>query len=184
MQVKNTKYYNDMDFDEYLKIKATSFSSLKDAPIVPTEGMKLGSRVHAYISEPEKYDWKDAEMVLPIAKALRQHVGDAFQYMQKEVAFTSDFIHNGMVLHYKGRVDLLKAGRLVVDFKVLGGSVDAAIERFGYDKQLSGYCLGTYSLMGLIIAYNKLQKKVEVRAIKPNASFWEYTTVQRGEPVN
>ena len=182
MQVTNTIYYSDQDFADYLKLPGTSFSSLK-GEIPVSAGMALGSRIHAYLNEPGKYDWRDAEMVLPIAKVLRSHVGDAFQYLQKEVAFTSIFEHNGMELKYKGRADLLKAGRIVIDFKILAGSLGAAIERFGYDKQLSGYCLGTGSPLGLIIAYNKSSRKVEVKTVKPSCDFWEYQTVRLGEPV-
>jgi hypothetical protein len=183
MQIINTIYYRNQDFADYLKMPGLSYSGTKDEVITPTEGMSLGTRVHNYLNEPDKYDWKQPEMVLPIAKALRAFLGDAFHALEKEVAFTSDFIHNGMLLHYKGRADMIKIGRLLVDIKVLGSNIQNAIDRFGYDKQLSGYCLATTTPLGLIIAYNKLLKKVEVKAIKPDAAFWEYQCVQRGEPV-
>lgn len=183
MKVSNVKYYTDQDFADYLKMPGTSFSSLKDEVITPTAGMQLGTRVHNYLNEPDKYDWQQPEMVLPIAKVLRTYIGEAFEYLEKEVAFTADFTHNGMVLHYKGRADMLKVGRLIIDIKVLAGGVAPAIDRFGYDKQISGYCYGTGAPLGLIIAYNKLSKKVEVKAIKPNAEFWEYQIVSRGEPI-
>lgn len=182
MQVSNTKYYSDLDFEDYLAMPGVSFSSLKDKIIVPSEGMKLGTRVHNYINEPDKYDWQQVELVKPIAETLKAYIGDAFQYLQKEVAFTADFTHNGMVLPYKGRADMLKAGRLVIDIKVLSGDLAPAIKMFQYDRQISGYCLATGSSLGLIIAYNKAKKKTEVRAIKPNADFWEYQCVHRGMP--
>lgn len=164
-------------------MEGVSYSSLKGEEIIPTEGMKLGTRVHNYMNEPSKYDWCQADIVQPIAQQLRAYIGDAFKHLKKEVAFTSQFYHNGMVLLYKGRADMMKAGRIVIDLKVLSGPLPAAIERFGYDRQISGYCLATGCNLGLIVAWNKLQKRVETRAIKPNPSFWEYTTVRMGKPV-
>jgi hypothetical protein len=183
MQVLNTQYYHNLPFEDYLKMKGTSYSSIKGFEGEPTEGMKLGTRVHAYLNEPDKYDWQQADIVVPVATQLRAYLGDSFHYLEKEVAFTSNFIHNGMKLAYKGRADMMKAGRIIVDLKVLAGPLPAAIIRFGYERQISGYCLATSAKMGLIVAWNKLQKKVEVRAIKPDAAFWEYQTVRMGEPL-
>lgn len=183
MQVLNITYHRDLSFEDYLKLPGTSFSGIKGFEGEPTEGMKLGTRVHNYLNEPAQYDWQQAELVLPIAKAVRAYLGDAYHVLEKEVAFTADFVHNGMRLRYKGRADMLRIGRLVVDIKVLGGGLDAAIERFKYNDQVSGYCLGTCSPMGLIIAYNKIKRKVEVKTVRPNAAWWEYQVVKHGEPV-
>ncbi len=181
MQVDNTKYFYNQDFDEYLKLHGTSFSGLKDTIIQPTEGMRLGTRVHNYLNEPDKYDWQQADIVLPIAKELRIRIGAAFNVMEKEVGFTADFYHNGMMLKYKGRADMLFAGRVVIDLKVLAGSLEQATKLFGYDNQISGYCLATHSDIGIIISYNKARKKTEVKTIKPNPAFWEYQCVYRGQ---
>ena len=183
MQVTNTQYFHNLPFEEYLKIPGTSYSSIKGFEGEPTEGMKLGSRVHAYMNEPENYDWVDAQAVQAIAVQLRAYLGESYLFLQKEVAFTADFIHNGMSLRYKGRADMLKAGRIVVDLKILGGPLPAAIERFGYDRQLSGYAIATGSKCALILAWNKLKRRVETKMIKPDAAFWEYQCVQKGEPI-
>ena len=78
---------------------------------------------------------------------------------------------------------MMKIGRIIVDLKILGGPLQPAIERFGYERQVSGYCLSTGSALGLIIAWNKLQRKVETKAIKPNADFWQFQCVRMGEPM-
>lgn len=182
MIVANTIYYHNQDFADYLAMPGISFSGLKDE-VIATEGMKLGTRVHNYLNEPDKYDWKQAEIVLPIAKAIRMHIGDAFNFLDKEVAFSSDFIHNGMLLKYKGRADMMFTGRIIIDIKVLSGSIQSAIERFGYDKQISGYCLATGAKLGLIISWNKPAKRVETKLIKPSKDFWEYQCVHRGMPM-
>jgi hypothetical protein len=183
MQVTDTTYYNDMDFADYLAINGTSFSSLKDMQITPTVNMQLGTRVHNFLLEPDKYDWQQTEIVRPMAAAIREVLGSALACMDKEIAFTCNMHHNGLVLPYKGRADLLKAGRIVIDLKILAGSIQPAVERFGYDRQISGYCLATGATVGLIVSYNKAKKKVETKLIKPSADFWEYTICERGMPV-
>lgn len=183
MQILNIKYYKDLPFEDYLRMPGTSYSAIKGFSGPPTMGMQLGTRVHSYLNEPEKYDWQDVEIVKPIAKAIRMYLGEAYHAMEKEVAFTCDMIHNGMRLAYKGRADMLKIGRLVVDLKVLAGSLPNAIERFGYANQMSGYCLGTCSPMAIILAYNKSSKKVEVKNVKPDEAFWNYQCCRLGEPM-
>ena len=185
MQVSNTTYYDNLDFEKYLDMPGTSYSSLKENhfPDGPSAGMQLGTRVHNYLLEPDKYDWKDTGVVKKMAEQIRKFLGDALSVLDKEMAFTADFTHNGMVMPYKGRADLMKAGRVIVDLKILASGVDAAIERFGYKKQVSGYCLATGASVGLIVAYNKYKHLVEVRSIKPDAAFWEYQVVRLGVPI-
>lgn len=183
MKVTNTIYYENQKFEDYLEMPGTSFSSTKEVVITPTEGMKLGTRVHNYLNEPKEYDWHDAERVIPIATALRATIGDAFFHLKKEVGFTSNFTHNGMTLKYKGRADMLYVGKVVIDIKVLAGSIDTAIVRYGYDKQISGYCLATGANFGLIISWNKMSKKVEKKMILPSDAFWKYQCAHRGFPT-
>ena len=183
MKVSNINYFYNQKFEDYLKMPGTSFSATKNELITPTESMKLGTRVHNYLNEPHEYDWADAEKVIPIATALRATIGDAFSHLKKEVGFTSNFTHNGMTLDYKGRADMLYVGKVVIDIKVLAGSIDSAIERFGYDRQISGYCLATGANFGLIISWNKMSKKVEKKMILPSDAFWKYQCAHRGFPT-
>lgn len=185
MIVANTKFYNDLPFEDYLKMPGISYSFIKNdgKPLPVSDGMRLGTRVHNYLLEPDKYDWQQVDIVKTIAAAIRTYVGQsALSAMACEVAFTADFIHNGMRLPYKGRVDLIKIGKLIIDLKVLAGSLATSIKMFGYDRQVSGYCIGTGCEIGLIISYNKKSKIVETSIIKPNADFWEYQCVYRGIP--
>ncbi len=182
MKITNVQYYHGLNFEEYLRLPGTSFSSLKDS-IPATTGMQLGSRVHQYVNEPKEYDWENVNEVKAIATALRAYIGEAFQYLQKEVAFTAEFHHNGMMLIYKGRADMLFVNKIVIDLKVLAGSLPQYIKMFGYDRQISGYCLPPNCPIGLIVAYNKQLKKVETQRIVPDAKYWEFITVQKGVPV-
>lgn len=183
MQVTNTQYYHDLDFAEYLKMPGCSFSRIKNngTEIPVSAGMQLGTRVHQYLSEPEKYDWQDAEMVRKIAGSLRDILGESYKYFEKEVAFTADFTHNGLTMKYKGRADALKTNHIVVDFKVLAGSLESAAKRFLYKEQISGYCLATGSPLGLIVSYNKSKQKPETLIVRPDQDWWDYQVVKYGE---
>lgn len=182
MNISNTRYYKDQDFADYLAMPGHSFSGIKGAVMAPTTGMTLGTAVHNYLLEPAKFDWKDAAAIA-IANAVRAYLGASLKHMQKEVAFTSEFIHNGMAMPYKGRADMLSLGRLVVDLKILAGALAPACNYFSYDRQTSGYCLATGCERGLIVAYNRASKKVETKMIIPTSDWWEYQVVRLGEPV-
>jgi len=182
MIVSNVQYYRDQDFDAYAQMPGISFSGLKEIPVPQSAGVSLGTRVHSYILEPKKFDWSDAGVVRKIAEALRKYMGSAMDVLESEVAFTADFCHNGLVMPYRGRADKLKAGVIVCDFKILSGGLAVACERFGYDDQLSGYCLATNSPFGLIVAYNKSRQQVETKIIQPETSFWEYQVARLGVP--
>src|SRR6478752_7739367 len=101
MQVSNFKIHH-VPFEDYLKIEGTSYSSIKEFKGPPNNGMSLGTKVHNYILEPHKYCWSDAAIVRDIAKELMTVLGSVIKYLDKEVAFTADFMHNGMLLPYKG----------------------------------------------------------------------------------
>lgn len=183
MEVANVQYYPAQDFAQYLKIPGTSFSSLKDFKGGVTPGMQLGTRVHNFVNEPEQYDWVDSDLVIPIAGAIKSVLGDAYHLLQKELGITCDFIHYGLKLNYKGRIDMVIPGRIVVDLKVLAGKLQDAVKYFKYDQQISGYCLSSGCAIGLIVAYNKKEKKVETMLIKPDQVFWEKVISERGEIV-
>jgi hypothetical protein len=189
MQVKNLQYYSDLDFDEYLQISGYSFSGIKmlesGQAIIPTEGMKLGTRVHNFILEPKKYDWENHIEVNKIATKIREIYQPFIKYMEPELAFTCRFEHNGMYLNYKGRTDLIYKGKLIVDLKILSGKLEPAIERFGYDKQLSGYALATGCKNAMIISYNKANKHnvLETKLIEPNHDWWNYMVIKYGTPI-
>ncbi len=181
MTVSNIKYYNNLEFENYLAMDGVSYSSTKENIFTPSEGSMLGTRTHNYLLEPEKYDWIDADKVKPMAAAIRKYLGDSLQYLQKEVAFTAEFEHNGLTMLYKGRFDLGLPGTLIVDLKIMAADLAPAVKYFGYDKQLSGYCYGTNTPLALIISFNKKKKIIETQIIKPCEQFWEYQVSSRGD---
>lgn len=179
MKVSKVEYYYGLEFEKYLQVSGTSFSSLKDKEIVYSPAMALGTSVHNYLLEPEKYNYVNHDIVAPIATAIRKIIDPTL--FECEVSVTANFEHSGFILPYKGRVDMLASKRLVIDLKVLAGSLDGAIDFFKYDRQVSGYCYATGADRGVIIAYNKATKKIEMKAITPCAKFWEQIIITKGE---
>lgn len=182
MIVSNVRYYRGLEFDQYLAMPGISFSSLKQVSVPESSGVSLGTRVHKYVLEPEQYDWSDVVVVKKISEALRKYMGGSMSVLESEVAFTCDMEHNGLVMQYKGRADKLKAGRIVVDFKILSGSLESACKHFGYENQLSGYCLATGCPYGLIVGYNKSRSMVETKIMSPDSAFWDYQIIRNGIP--
>jgi len=188
IRVSNLKYYSDLDFDEYLDIKGYSFSGIKmlesGIAIVPSEGMKLGTRVHNFLLEPHKYDQVDYSIVTKIGGELKKFLGPAIKFLEKEVAFTCKMECNGMQMQYKGRADLLYKGKLIIDLKVLAGTLKPAVERFGYERQLSGYAIATSINNILLLSYNKSLKKdnIEHQMFSPNQDWWMYVITKYGAP--
>lgn len=181
--VKNLTFYRDQCFDEYIKMPGISYSSIKGFVGEMSKGMQLGERVHHYLNEPKKYDWQQVEIVKPIAAAIRQELGEAFQYLEKELAFTAEFHYSGMKMLYKGRADAIKVPHILVDYKVLSGNLAAAVNIFGYDRQLSGYCLATGCKKGYIIAWNKNKRQIEKKIILPEQGFWKIQVLRFGVPA-
>jgi hypothetical protein len=191
MQVSNVKYYSDLDFNEYLSLKGYSFSSLKmlesgQNKFEPTEGMKLGTRVHNFLLEPHKYDGVERERVGEIAKYIKLHLGTLLPHLEKELSISAMFTHNGYQMQYKGRLDLCIRGRLIIDLKILGGGLENAVNYFKYDRQVSGYSFANGSINAQIISYNKLKKRdaIETQMITPNQEWWNYVIQKYGNKIN
>lgn len=179
MKVSKVEYYYEQEFEKYLQAPGVSFSSLKNKTITETPAMALGTSVHNYLLEPKKYNYENHEIVSSIAASIRKIIDPSL--FECEVSVTANFEHNGFVLPYKGRIDMLQSKRLVIDLKVLTGSLQNAIDFFKYDRQVSGYCYATGIDKAVIIAYNKIARKVELKSITPCAKFWEQIIIERGK---
>jgi len=178
MKVSNVRYYNELDFEQYATLPGISFSSLK-GKVTPTPAMAIGTDVHNYLLEPEKYNYHNHDIVKPIAGAICKIVDPAL--FQCEVSIVANFSHNGFEIPYKGRIDMLASKRLVIDLKILAGPLAGAIEYFGYANQVSGYCYAAGADRAIIIAYNKSTRSVEMKAITPSAKFWEKIILTHGK---
>lgn len=184
LEIRNLKVFYEMPPEEYFSIPAVSFSSLKGFSGEKTAGMMLGSRVHEYIGEAHKYDWADAEKVRKISGEIRRFIGPALPYFKSEVSFICEMHYDGFMMKYKGRIDKWNPQKLIIDWKILGSSLQSAIERFNYDRQMSGYCIATDTPKALIVAFNKKTNKIENKIIIPDDRFWKQQVLINGYPYN
>lgn len=189
--IHNRQLRENVPFDEYVQLPFYSHSDIKNdgrAFTSPTTKMLIGTDVHNYLSEPEKYNHDNVEIVRPAAVALKQIVGPLWKYGKPELVVTCWMRYNGFQLPYKGRGDRVIVDRLVVDFKISSMPIKSGIDRFGYDDQLSGYGIGFGASAAIII---RVDPKTCVPGKKPlteiynvpiKHDWWCYQIMHRGKP--
>jgi hypothetical protein len=184
MQVTRLKVHPGLDFDQYRALPGLSYSGIKNGDFVPTKKMMLGTAVHNYILEPDKYNGANRELVIPIARVLLFQIGELVKHMQSEVSVTCNMEHAGLSMQYKGRIDLIRPGRLIVDLKVSEMPLGKSIDHFGYGNQLTGYCLATNTPTGIIIRVCPKTLNTEKALIRQAPEFWERQILKYGIPEN
>lgn len=187
LHTTNTHYHQNMKFEEYLTLPGYSYSGLKAKsspfPDQPTAKMWLGTKVHNYLLEPEKYNHEDREIVKPMALAVRNVLGpELLGLMEKELVVTCDMECGGFTMPYKGRLDMCRVGRIVIDLKVSTMPLHRSIPFFGYDKQLSGYAIATGSRVALIVKVDPRNCKPETKIISIQSEWWERQVLKYGQP--
>lgn len=186
MKVENLTLLPTYPFDKYLKLPGWSHSKIKSEgrPFkTPTIKMEIGTKVHQYLLEPYLYNHDDEHIVKPVAKAIRNKLGMLWKYLEPELAFTADFIHNDFRLPYQGRADLSIVGKIVVDIKITEQPISKGVEYFGYDNAISGYCKALGAKVGLIVAGNPKTGQVSIYNVPIKTDWWEYQIVEKGEPI-
>jgi len=187
MQVENLRIHPETPFDHYQQLPGWSYSAIKQydkgEPFVTTSKMRLGTLVHQYLLEPSQYTHEHRRIVTRAARVVKETVGDLLPMLQAEVSVTADFLHEGFIMGYRGRPDMLRAGRVVLDLKVSEVPLTRTIPFFGYDRAVSGYCLSTGSRLGIIIRVCPRTFKTETKLINPSSEWWEKQVLRFGKPV-
>lgn len=189
MTVRNRTILRTCPFEEYLLLPGWSHSKIKNdgKPFTsPSKKMQIGTKVHQYLLEPHLYMHDDEEIVKPIAQKIRSFIGPLWKHLEPELAVQAEFEHDGFILPYHGRGDLVIPGRLVIDIKVTEQPISKGIEYFGYDNAISGYCRGFDAPVGLIVTGNPSKKRlgeVFIYNVPIKDDWWEYQIVQKGEPI-
>ena len=183
--MKNRQILKTCPFEDYLKLPGWSHSGIKNEgrTIVPTKKMRLGTLVHQYVNEPDIYNGESSDIVVPVGNLIKREVGPLFHYLTPEFVVLADFIHNGFLLKYKGRIDLGIVDRIVIDIKVTEQPIEKGMEYFHYENPMSGYAAGIGAKAALIVAAHPKQKKVELKNVPITQSWWEYQITQKGEPI-
>lgn len=173
-----------MPFEDYLKMPGLSYSGVKNggAPIDPTEKMRFGSLVDAYLFEPHKYNGDMYDMVRPVALEAHRVLGAALRHGKRQVVVTCKMRCMGLVITYKGRVDLWLQP-IVIDFKVSDLPILDAINHFGYHHQLNGYAIPLQAQKSILISVGrKPPHKVQMMPIENSGIFWRQQIIKHGTP--
>jgi len=184
MTISNITYYENLPFDEYLKLPGFSYSTLKNNGVPfgePTEKMRLGTAVHNYLLEPHLFDHsnKRAKQLALLVKGI---IGPMLQFMEAELSFTATMEHEGFVMPYKGRADLAIRKRLIIDLKVTEMDARKAIDFFGYQHAITGYMAGCAAPTAFIASINSKKETTQVISIAPVSQFWNEKILQFGWP--
>jgi hypothetical protein len=186
MQVTNIQLYKGIDFDSYQFKEGYSYSSIKNSdtePFKATYKMQIGTEVHNYLLEPHTYKHERRELIVPIAQAAYDVLGGVLPFVDTELSVTADFEHEGFTMPYRGRIDMVRCGKVVVDLKISEMPLAKSIQYFGYDKQLTGYCLATQCKVGIIIRVNPKTRHTERVVIKQDVAWWEQKVLELGIPT-
>ena len=179
MEVKNLRVHRNLSFEDYQKLQGVSNSSLKPS-FAPNAGMSFGTMVHNYLLEPDKLIEATPEIKL-VAADLMKTLGPAYSVLEKEISVQCDFEYNGLVMPYRGRLDLCSITYgLVVDLKILSSDLIPTIKHFGYEKQLRGYAASIGAKTIIIIAYNRKLKKIQKSIVEPLHFEWEQEVMKNG----
>lgn len=180
----NIKCYENIPFEEYLKLEGYSHSFLKSnlhgakQYFNTTDKVRLGSLVDSILTEPEKADMSSP--LYPAAKAIayqiKQLFGDLIASAQKQLSYTATLQMAGLEMLTTGRLDFLIPGFAVIDLKVTNEkNVDNLIEYMGYHNQLWHYSRLAKVKKAFLLFYCVPLKTVIVRAVdvtKEDNGFW------------
>lgn len=153
--------------------------------------MNLGTAVHHYLLEPEKYDHTNEqhELIKAAAVALKNKIGNLYRLLIPERVVLADFSYNGFTLPFKGRLDLSIENQIVIDIKVSRMPLEKAIKYFEYEDQLSGYAIPIKAKVAMIIGINPdtvgpgKEPLISIANIPIKDDWWKYQVVQKGNPT-
>lgn len=182
LQITNRQVHEAMEWEDYLAHPSYSYSKLRhpDMVITPTPKMQLGTLVHHYLLEPGKYNGEQYKVVRPAAMAVKEILGGL--KFKSEIAVTADFEVDGLVMPYKGRIDI-DAG-IIIDLKVSEMEIYKAVAYFRYDRQTSGYVLGRGYNKAILISINPKISKATIAAMPMVEDWWIHQVKQYGTIKN
>lgn len=184
IHVRNLIIYEDLPFEEYLRMPGFSFSHINSGgkyfPTTPK--MQLGKDVDAYLNEPQYCCHNDLSLVRPAALALKDRVGPLYSKFRKQVSVTCEFIYDGMIMLFKGRMDWALQNIIVVDTKV-SENIKKTIHHFDYPNQISGYCIAFSCPYGLILAVHPTKHHTNLINIPIQLEWWERQILKYGDPL-
>lgn len=164
----NIVRYDNLPFDEYLKLPGYSFSFLRRErsgfaeDMAPTDKIETGKLVEAIWCDPvsAKMDSHLYQPAKAIAFALEQQFGDLLPHFKKQVSYTCLFTANGWSMPFRGRPDFELRKRAIIDLKVTSErKIAPLIEYMQYWDQQFGYALAAGCPKRYIMIYSRPNKE-------------------------
>lgn len=194
IQYTNIHRYDNLDFEEYLRLPSYSHSFLKAEKngsmpeFKVTDKVILGKMVDAILSDVGPIEM--LHPLYPIARAvalkIKSSFGNFIDRFEKQVSYTADLIHNGYVMPSKVRLDFLLPGHASIELKVTHErDIRALIVHMGYKNQTWHQCRMAGVDKQFILIYSMLLKKAElinVGTLEPSNEFWENKILKFGRP--
>lgn len=189
------KRYDNLDFEEYLKLKGYSHSFLKAERNGQTQEFKitdkivLGKLVDAILSDPASADMKSP--LYPAARSIAYEIKKSFGSMiakfEKQVSFSANMQYNGFTMFTTCRLDFGLPGFAVIDLKVThSNDVHGIIKYMGYENQLWNYT-GVYEVpKQYIMIYSVPLRRtflIDLGIRHARNPFWETKILKFGKPL-
>lgn len=188
----NIKRYDNLPFDDYLKLGGYSHSFLKRErggvaeDLTITDNIRIGALVDAILTEPAKVDM--ASPLYPVARdiahAIKSKFGSLINQFEKQVSYTAEVTYQGFTMPVTGRLDFLLPKFAVVDLKVTRSvNLQDLIDYMGYKNQMWNYCKMAGVNTAYLMIYSMPGKKVEVIRLDCSSDeneFWQEKTLKFG----
>lgn len=191
----NITRYDNLPFDQYLKLKGYGHSFLKGEKngvareFKETDKVILGKLVDGILSDPASVDMKNA--LYPAAKSIAYEIRTVFGSMiskfEKQVSFSALMHYNGYIMPTTCRLDFGVPSHAVVDLKVTHSNDPHGIIKYmGYQNQLWNYT-GVYEVLKqYIMMYSVPLRKtvmIDLGIRSPRNEFWESKIQRLGQTV-
>lgn len=187
LHVNNFQLHTNFPFDEYQSLPGWSYSGIKEwergTKIEPTEKMRIGTLVHSYLLEPSSYTHEYREIVIHAANAVKQTLGALLPIMTHEASITADFNYQGLTMPYRGRADMIRVGKIVLDLKVSEMPLAKSIPFFGYQNAMSGYALAAGCKVAIIVRVCPKKFTTEVKTVPITPEWWMAQVLRFGKPL-
>jgi len=186
--------YDNMPFDEYLKLPGLSHSTIKSGgvAIIQTDAMALGSLVDGILTDPASVNMKDPQY--KDAKIIAQHIREQFKTvlpeLKSQVSYTGEIrrqVEGGYFkMKTKGRIDFLLERHFITDLKVTKSKdIRKTMTIFRYDNQMFNYAGLARVEEAYLAAYSRPTKKLEIvkMDLSTGEEFWSEAVVKYGKFV-
>lgn len=195
---RSQKLHPKLGFEDYVRLPGVSHSFVKyqENGVLPyrepTEKMRLGSLVDAFLTEPDKVDATNPlfKQARTIASRIQNRHGDMLSSMEPQRSYSGVMRSGDMELDVCGRLDWELPGKIVLDLKVTAAETPkqfaALVDYMGYKNQLFNYAGLSGANVAFIIPYSiPLGDCLPIVSVPVGGSnpFWERAILMHGRAV-